>query len=82
MTCYADQAEPKDHKSDHPYHVINKLEFSLFTNDWTAEEELLLFEGLERYGFGNWMEISDHIGSGKSKEEVEDHYETVYLKEG
>lgn len=54
VSCFADQSEPKDHKSTDPYHVINKLNFPMFSNDWSAEEELLLFEGLERYGFGNW----------------------------
>lgn len=28
------------------YHVINRLNFPIFDSDWTAEEELLLFEGL------------------------------------
>lgn len=31
------------------YHVINKLDFPLFDVEWTADEELLLFEGLEKY---------------------------------
>lgn len=30
------------------YHVINKLDFPLYDYDWTAEEELLLFEALEK----------------------------------
>jgi transcriptional adapter 2-alpha len=42
----------------------------LFVEDWTAEEELFLFEGLERFGFGDWYDISEHIGD-KTKEEVE-----------
>lgn len=28
------------------YRVVNKLDFPLFEQDWTADEELLLFEGL------------------------------------
>lgn len=31
------------------YRVINKLDFPLFEQEWTADEELLLFEGLEKY---------------------------------
>ena len=38
-----------------------------------------MFEGLERHGFGNWNEIAEHIGTDKTKEEVERHYEDVYL---
>lgn len=30
------------------YRVINKLDFPLFEQDWTADEDLLLFEGLEK----------------------------------
>ena len=30
------------------YRVINKLDFPLFEADWSADQELLLFEGLEK----------------------------------
>ncbi len=30
------------------YQIINKLSFPLFEAEWSAEEELLMFEGLER----------------------------------
>jgi transcriptional adapter 2-alpha len=59
--------------------VINKLNFPLFAPDWTAEEELLLFEGLERFGFGNWGDIAEHIGSDKTKEDCEGHYDQFFL---
>lgn len=29
--------------------MANKLDFPLFESNWTSLEELLLFEGLERY---------------------------------
>jgi len=47
--------------------------------DWSAEEELLLMEGLERKGFGNWQDIAEMIGPEKTKEEIEKHYDDVYL---
>jgi len=59
--------------------VINKLNFPLFVEDWTAEEELLLFEALERFGFSSWHDIAEHIGTDKTKEDVEKHYEEFYL---
>lgn len=64
-----------------PYHVVNKLNFPLFDPNWTAEEELLMLEGLEKSGFGNWNDIAELIGSDKTKEDVERHYETYYLSE-
>jgi hypothetical protein len=30
------------------YHLINKLDYPLFDPEWTADEELMLFEGLEK----------------------------------
>ena len=44
-----------------------------------ADEELLLVEGAEMYGLGNWADMSDHVG-GRTKEECEEHYREVYLK--
>jgi hypothetical protein len=29
--------------------VINKLDYPLLDDNWTADEELMLFEGLEKY---------------------------------
>ena len=34
-----------------------------------------MYDGLERFGFGNWNDIAEHIGNDKTKEEVEKHYE-------
>jgi hypothetical protein len=40
-----------------------------------------MFEGLERFGFGNWNDIAEHIGTDKTKEDVEKHYEEFYLSQ-
>jgi len=80
VNCFSEGLEFKDHKIDEDYHVINKLNYPLLADDWTCEEELLLFEGLERYGFGNWNDIADHIGNpSKTKEDIENHYEECHL---
>ena len=42
-----------------------------------AEEELLLLEGLTLYGFGNWPDIADHVGT-KSEDECFEHYAKLY----
>ena len=54
------------------------LDFPLFSEDWAADEELLLVEGLESFGLGNWEQIAEHIGT-KNKLECERHYIEVYL---
>lgn len=40
---------------------------------------MLLIEGLEKYGFGNWTDISEHIGTDKSPDDVFAHYEKIYI---
>ncbi|KAL5987946.1 Transcriptional adapter ada2 [Asimina triloba] len=57
---------------------FDSLAFPLITPDWYADEEILLLEGIEMYGLGNWAEVAEHVGT-KSKAHCIDHYTTVYL---
>jgi transcriptional adapter 2-alpha len=41
--------------------------------------ELLLIDACQTYGLGNWADIADHIGSYRTKEEVEAHYLSTYV---
>ncbi|EGR34073.1 transcriptional adapter 2, putative [Ichthyophthirius multifiliis] len=79
VNCFSDGVQSGEHKITDDYNIINKLNYPLITEDWSCEEELLLFEGLERFGFGNWADLSDHIGSDKTKDEIEKHYEQYHL---
>uniref|UniRef100_A0AAV1UDN3 Transcriptional adapter n=1 Tax=Peronospora matthiolae TaxID=2874970 RepID=A0AAV1UDN3_9STRA len=45
---------------------------------WTADEELLLLEGIEMFGMGNWKDIAEHVVT-KSEKKCERHYLTAYL---
>ncbi|XP_054258191.1 transcriptional adapter 2B-like isoform X2 [Macrosteles quadrilineatus] len=40
---------------------------------WTAREELLLLNAIEHYSYGNWKDISQHIGT-RTPEEARDEY--------
>lgn len=51
----------------------------IYTEDWGADEELLLLEGAEIYGLGSWADIADHVGGYRTKEEVRDHYIDTYI---
>ncbi|KAF9023968.1 hypothetical protein BDZ89DRAFT_1102588 [Hymenopellis radicata] len=64
---------------EHPYRVIEMNSYPIFTEDWGADEELLLLKGIASQGFGNWKKIAEHIGT-RTKEEVERHYKQVYIK--
>ncbi|KAE9045135.1 hypothetical protein PR003_g2629 [Phytophthora rubi] len=45
---------------------------------WTADEELLLLEGIEMFGMGNWKDIAEHVAT-KSDKKCEKHYLSAYL---
>ncbi|XVE87647.1 hypothetical protein DITRI_Ditri19aG0004600 [Diplodiscus trichospermus] len=79
VECFSVGAEVTPHKSNHPYRVMDNLSFPLICPDWNADEEMLLLEGIEMYGLGNWAEVAEHVGT-KSKEKCIDHYTNVYMK--
>ena len=63
----------------HHFHVVEQNSIPIYTNDWGADEELLLLEGAERYGLGSWADIAEHIGGYRGKDEVRDHYVDTYV---
>lgn len=78
IECFSVGVELTPHKSNHPYRVMDNLSFPLICPYWSAEEEMLLLEALDMYGFGNWNDVADNIGT-KSKSQCIDHYNTVYV---
>ncbi|KAI5670837.1 hypothetical protein M9H77_11201 [Catharanthus roseus] len=78
IECFSVGAEVHPHKSNHPYRVMDVLSFPLICPDWKADEEILLLEGIEMYGMGNWAEVGEHVGT-KSKESCIEHYRSAYL---
>ncbi|KAL6511247.1 hypothetical protein OROHE_020471 [Orobanche hederae] len=71
-------AEVHPHKSNHSYRVMDNLAFPLICPDWNADEEMLLLEGLEMYGLGNWNEVAEHVGT-KTKSQCIDHYDKIFM---
>jgi len=81
VPCFTSAKSSRDHKpGEHPYRVIEQHSIPVYTNDWGADEELLLLEGAETYGLGSWADISDHIGGCRTKDEVRDHYIGTYVE--
>ncbi|KZV73525.1 SWIRM-domain-containing protein [Peniophora sp. CONT] len=76
--CFCEGKEFNQHKRHHPYRVVELHAYPIFSEDWGADEELLLVDGIAQNGIGNWEAIAEHIGT-RTKEEVEEHYKTVYL---
>ncbi|XP_030971490.1 transcriptional adapter ADA2-like [Quercus lobata] len=78
IECFSVGAEVTPHKSNHLYRVMDNLAFPLLCSDWNVDEEMLLLEGIEMYGFGNWTEVSEHVGT-KRRSQCIDHYNAVYM---
>ncbi|KAJ8770441.1 hypothetical protein K2173_017932 [Erythroxylum novogranatense] len=78
IECFSVGAEVTPHKCNHLYRVMDNLSFPLICPDWNADDEILLLEGIEMYGLGNWAEVAEHVGT-KSKELCIEHYTNVYL---
>ncbi|GMG19026.1 unnamed protein product [Ambrosiozyma monospora] len=78
VPCFAEGNVSAKHKPWHDYKVIEQHQYPIFDPDWGADEELLLIEGCQTLGLGNWQDVSDFIG-GRSKEEVGEHYQKYYL---
>ncbi|KAJ2718866.1 Transcriptional adapter ada2 [Coemansia sp. Benny D115] len=78
-TCFSRGVEMGVHKNSHSYRVVTRHRFPIFTHDWSADEELLLIDGLRQFGMGNWKDAAEHVGT-RTKEECEQHYMEVYVE--
>lgn len=76
--CFNSCVELLPHLNTHKYRIVDCLNNSIFNKDWSTLDELLLLEGIEKYGLGNWKNISEYIGTKTSKN-CENHYWNDYL---
>jgi transcriptional adapter 2-alpha len=80
VPCFANGETSKGHDpKTHRYHVMEQNAIPIYTDDWGADEELLLLEGSDRYGLGSWNDVAEHIGGYRQKDEVRDHYINTYI---
>lgn len=77
LECFQSGHHIAPHEPDHAYRVVHNVKAPLWSEDWGADEELLLLEALEMFGMGNWSDVADHVGS-KTKSQCETHYDEVY----
>lgn len=75
--CFLEGKESENHKKMSPYRVIQKLDFPLLEDSWTAHEELVFLEALELFGYGNWEDIAGYMNS-KSAVAIEKHFKSCY----
>ncbi|KAG8718028.1 Transcriptional adapter ada2 [Ceratobasidium sp. 394] len=77
-TCFCAGKEPKRHQAWHDYRVVGRHSYPLLVEDWGADEELQLLDGLSKCGMGNWSAVAELIGT-RTAEEVEQHYTECFL---
>ncbi|TFK54551.1 SWIRM-domain-containing protein [Heliocybe sulcata] len=77
--CFCGGKEIRNHKRNHAYRVMEPHNYPIFSEEWSADEENMLLEGILFFGLGNWQAIAAHIGGKRTKEEVEKHYSEVYI---
>ncbi|XVF03017.1 hypothetical protein REPUB_Repub04eG0224300 [Reevesia pubescens] len=83
VECFSVGAEVTPHKSNHPYRVMDNCPSHLFVQTGMQMRRYCflrysytlscIFRGIEMYGFGNWTEVAEHVGT-KSKSQYIDHY--------
>lgn len=59
---------------------MDKLDYSLFTWDWSAVDELQLLKGISISGIDNWVEMAEMLGNKKSGDECASHFYSFYFK--
>lgn len=79
LECLRKGKEKHDHKNDHSYYILDKMDFSLFDPDWSAIDEIMLLRGISASGIDNWIEISDQLGL-KTAEDWEAEFYSFYYK--
>ncbi|CEL60630.1 Transcriptional adapter 2 OS=Saccharomyces cerevisiae (strain ATCC 204508 / S288c) GN=ADA2 PE=1 SV=1 [Rhizoctonia solani AG-1 IB] len=77
-TCFCAGKEPDQHKAWHDYRVVGRHSYPILVEDWGADEELQLLDGLSKCGMGNWSAVAELIGT-RTAEEVEQHYTECYI---
>ncbi|KAI5452008.1 Transcriptional adapter ada2 [Naganishia albida] len=79
-SCFSKGEEKDAHKAWHDYKIVETHAKPIFTEDWGADEELLLITGLQQFGLGNWQDVAEYVGT-RYKEECEKHYLDVYIND-
>ncbi|EIE22880.1 hypothetical protein COCSUDRAFT_1634, partial [Coccomyxa subellipsoidea C-169] len=78
LECFSVGVQIHPHRNDHAYRVVDNLSFPLFHPDWGADEELLILEGVDMFGLGNWAAVAEHVGT-KGAADCQQHYTSVYI---
>ena len=62
LECFSQGKEIGKHLNCHRYRIIPSLHFPLLTNDWGADEEFMLLQGIEEKGIAKGREAGREEG--------------------
>jgi transcriptional adapter 2-alpha len=79
VDCFSAGVNIGNHENHHSYRIPDCLDNPIFAKDWTIKEELLLLEGIQKHGPGNWKTIAEFLKTNKTTKAVEDHYWELYM---
>ena len=77
INCFLSNNEHREKFKDHKYQIIDNVNFPLFTEDWSANDEHKLLSIISKSGLNNWEEISKNMGI-RGQVECESHYYSFY----
>mmetsp|Transcript_3444 Transcript_3444/g.3200 ORF Transcript_3444/g.3200 Transcript_3444/m.3200 type:complete len:229 (-) Transcript_3444:167-853(-) len=78
LDCLRNGKENFDHFKTHSYHIVDKLEQSLFTNSFNVKEESAFIHGVAKWGLDNWRTLSRHLNHSKDYKELCNHFYSYY----
>lgn len=78
VKCFGEAAVVGTHQPTHQYHVVEPQSFPVLHEDWMAEEELNILDGVYQKGIHNWDAVAEFVPT-KSKDKCRNHYMSAYL---
>lgn len=64
--------------NSHSYMLIDKLDYSIFEDDWNLMEEAQFIKGMFECGIDNWCNLSEHLHNVKNIKELYSHFYSFY----
>ncbi|XP_039281747.1 transcriptional adapter 2B-like [Nilaparvata lugens] len=80
LQCFAAGAKIGPHENTHSYQFVHPGPIEIFKDKtgWSVQEDIQLLNAIERYGFGNWDDISKQLKT-RTADEVRDEYISRFL---
>ena len=78
VECFSAGVEVFGHSASHKYSVIENASIYPLSKEGRPTRAPLL-EGASQFGYGNWVDVAEHVGGGKTRDRAKRHYEKFFL---